>query len=569
MLLLLILLALPAFGQTFRVTVDLVQVDAVVTDSKGKLVRNLEAADFQVFEDGKPRTITNFSWVEAGVAGAAGKPRRSIVLMADDSYWHAEEDVPPLLNSMRKFVAEQLGPGDLAAVTASRGGMGFYQQFTGDKQQLYAAIDRLVHRRGFGIWNVDIPLMPDPVTGALKPAFDLASGEPALGFRDPKNPPNPIGHLLWAIQGLQKVPGRKAVVLFTQRFPAPPQLIDMANRAGVVVYVIDTHGHLDGVVPSKTPYRQLAEQTGGLFLQSAAGGALDRDLARVLDDLSGYYLIGFHPEKAGLRREISVKVARKGLQVRARHGYLGVPDAPVAAASKTPLEHLQEAIASPFSAASLKVRLEPHYRPHLKKTLFRADLFVDGHRQKKAVFSALITIAAEDGTPVAQEAKTYTLDLADAQGVRLSLETTLATAGPYQVRAAVRDDTTGDIGSAYTFVDVPDFNAPKLALTTIEMAAPDATRSVRFQCGVFGFRAPRPRLEMQAIAFREGDEKPAANSGVQPVPAATVAEHVITGQFDTAGLAPGEYTLQITAWDRLASARQQPAVQWTRFVVAP
>jgi len=115
---------------------------------------------------------------------------------------------------------------------------------------------------------------------------------------------------------------------------------------------------------------------------------------------------------------------------------------------------------------------------------------------------------------------------------------------------------------------VPDFRAQRLALSSIELSAPEATGAVRFQCGVYGFRTPRPRLEMQAIAFREGEDRPAANSGVLPVPEATVAEHVITGQFDTTGLPPGEYTLQVTAWDRLASPRQRPVVQWTRFVVA-
>src|SRR5712671_2187333 len=46
-----------------RVTVNLVQVDAVVTDSKGKQVTNLTADDFQLFQDGKPQKITKFSYI--------------------------------------------------------------------------------------------------------------------------------------------------------------------------------------------------------------------------------------------------------------------------------------------------------------------------------------------------------------------------------------------------------------------------------------------------------------------------------------------------------------------------
>src|SRR5262249_54201436 len=149
-----------------------------------------------------------------------GTPRKedvghSIVLMFDDSGSHAEEDLVPVFPAVKRFVSDQLGPGDLAAVTASRGGMGFYQPFTNDKQHLLAAMDRLAHRPGFGMWTRDIPLMPNKETGKLEPAFALAPGEPGLGYRDPRHRPNPIGYLMWAIQGLQNIPGRKAVILFT------------------------------------------------------------------------------------------------------------------------------------------------------------------------------------------------------------------------------------------------------------------------------------------------------------------------------------------------------------------
>src|SRR5258706_15412642 len=46
-----------------RVTVNLVQVDAVVTDNKGKQVTNLTADDFEVLQDGKRQKITKFSYI--------------------------------------------------------------------------------------------------------------------------------------------------------------------------------------------------------------------------------------------------------------------------------------------------------------------------------------------------------------------------------------------------------------------------------------------------------------------------------------------------------------------------
>jgi hypothetical protein len=54
-----------AGGPTFRVSVDLVQVDAVVTDAKGRHVSDLQPEDFRIFEDGKPQKITHFAYVMA------------------------------------------------------------------------------------------------------------------------------------------------------------------------------------------------------------------------------------------------------------------------------------------------------------------------------------------------------------------------------------------------------------------------------------------------------------------------------------------------------------------------
>jgi len=53
-----------AADSVIHVTVTLRQVDFIVTDAKGNHVSDLQPADFEVLEDGKPQRITNFSWVE-------------------------------------------------------------------------------------------------------------------------------------------------------------------------------------------------------------------------------------------------------------------------------------------------------------------------------------------------------------------------------------------------------------------------------------------------------------------------------------------------------------------------
>jgi hypothetical protein len=48
-----------------RIETQLVSVPAIVTDRTGRPLTGLSAADFQIFEDGRPQKIANFSTTEA------------------------------------------------------------------------------------------------------------------------------------------------------------------------------------------------------------------------------------------------------------------------------------------------------------------------------------------------------------------------------------------------------------------------------------------------------------------------------------------------------------------------
>src|SRR4051794_4330677 len=49
---------------TFTVETSYVDVDAVVTDRDGNVVRGLSKDDFELFEDGKPQRIDMFTYVD-------------------------------------------------------------------------------------------------------------------------------------------------------------------------------------------------------------------------------------------------------------------------------------------------------------------------------------------------------------------------------------------------------------------------------------------------------------------------------------------------------------------------
>ena len=148
-----------------RITTNLVQVDAVVTDKNGKIVTDLKPEDIQIFEDGRQQKITHFSYnlsEPEKTASPEKKPtptdknapplpparlrpedvRRTIALVIDDLglSW---ESMYYVRRALKKFVDEQMQPGDLVAIIRTSGGMGALQSFTADKRQLYAAIERV------------------------------------------------------------------------------------------------------------------------------------------------------------------------------------------------------------------------------------------------------------------------------------------------------------------------------------------------------------------------------------------------------------------------------------------
>ena len=150
----------PQQPPTFKVQVDYVEVDAVVTDAQGNFVRDLKKEDFQVFEDGKPQTITDFTLVDIPVeraerplfAAAADRARRADQRAAvrrprlrDGARRSAHAlrlRSQRVKNAARQFIERKLGANDLMAVVHTGGPSDANQEFTSNKRLLLAAVDK-------------------------------------------------------------------------------------------------------------------------------------------------------------------------------------------------------------------------------------------------------------------------------------------------------------------------------------------------------------------------------------------------------------------------------------------
>jgi VWFA-related protein len=194
--------------------------------------------------------------------------------------------VKAVRDSLRRFVDEQMQPGDLVAIVRTGGGMGALQQFTSDKRILYAAIEKirfnLNGRVGVSSFEPIRPTMKQEINASMNAAtgetrgnvnvdtggtagdvtgtdedsvFDIGINE----FREDAFTIGTLGAVNYVIRGMREMPGRKAVTLFSEGFSLMEQgsnfaginsriegnlrrVTDLANRSSVVIYAIDPRG---------------------------------------------------------------------------------------------------------------------------------------------------------------------------------------------------------------------------------------------------------------------------------------------------------------------------------------
>jgi len=528
-----------------RVSTSLVQVDAVVVDKDGRLVTDLRPEDFRLVEDGKPRSITEFSFVSTAGATTAtppeskssepksnaaeatapapptplaqGRARRTIALLVDD-VGLSFQSTAYVRKALTKFVDEQMQPGDLVALIRTSGGAGSLQQFTSDRQQLRAAIERLrwypVGRAGAASVETMYPEDQDDV-GLLLRGNRTSEKIDASGF---EHFGGSVGALGYVVRGLARFPGRKSVVLISDAFPvagALKSITEEANRTSVVIYTMDARGFVKfdltaddsqyniaaNQLHTRTRERYqrfkasqgglayIADETGGVFVYDT--NDLNDGLARILEDQRGYYLIGYRPDAASVdadakqRRfhKLTLEVTRPGLRVRSRSGFYeaGAADAK----RRTPAtrdEQLREALTAPFDSGDLRLQLTALFADDRKLGTYVHTLIHVAARDLKfkeetggwhsASFD-LIAVAYDDAGKVAgQLGRTRTLRTRGEDYERLLregfvyfIDLPLKKPGGYQMRAALCDSATGRVGSAGQFVEVPDLRDGRLALS--------------------------------------------------------------------------------------------------------
>jgi VWFA-related protein len=562
----------PPDDQVVRIATDLIQVDVTVTNKNGKVVTGLNADEFELYENGKRQEISNFSFVSKHVGSVTASDRaaspnqtsaattqltkrevRNTFAIVVDDLNMSFASVVYLRKALKRFVDQQMQPGDLVAIIRTGGGVGALQQFTSDKQLLNAAIDK-IRWNSLGASGVDaltaVGQSPEDVTDRFQRETDQLGSKTrtSVGLNDNISDKRrtdsevsrnargqdqgifaqtTLGVIRFVISGLTKLPGRKAMMLFTDGLDIDmdsnksrgdavysylQDIADLAGRSSVVIYTFDTKGmkpmqieasdntyeiidghreqkmriRLDDFRDSQEGLAYLAHQTGGRALLNSDD--LNGGIERALDEQAGYYLIGYLPDAdtfdAAKRKfnKLEVKVKRPGLNVSYRSGFFST------SSEQTPQltveKQIAEALTSPFAQNDIVLNINALYAddaadgPYLRSFLHidarRLKFHDDPKGWKVASFDVAAVTFGDNGQPAENKESKYTIKAKGAtydtmleRGFVYVLIMPVKKYGVYQYRVAVRDADTGKLGSASQIVEVPNLGKKKLELSSL------------------------------------------------------------------------------------------------------
>ena len=269
--------------QVFRAGVELVTFGVTAVDRRGNLITNLNEADFEIVEDGRPQHLQHF------VRGdESDNVETHLGLMLDTSA-SMEADLKLARSAAIKFLNLLPEARDITLVdfdTEVR--VTRYPQ-----RDFPRLVERIRMRKSEG-WTA--------LYDALGVYLDGAEGQD----------------------------GRTILVMYTDGADSRSQmnwveLMDLLKASTVTVYAVGLIEHTGSARHQmQMRMQQIAEATGGQAFFPSALKDLDSSYEKVLAEIKAQYHLGYASTNSamdGLWRKVDIKVKRPDIKLRSRKGY--------------------------------------------------------------------------------------------------------------------------------------------------------------------------------------------------------------------------------------------------------
>jgi VWFA-related protein len=538
-----------------KVTSNLVNLDVIVKDKKGKAVTDLKAEDFTVSENGVPQHIEFFDSTLTSENGAGrpataivstqtkpvnptGLPRNIIALVLDGQSTEVA-NLKRVREGIEKYIRERISDSDSVALFSISGGLQLLQSFTRNKANLLAAVNKAYTSSNVSktsearslAQNINSireklsagPTEPIPETPAGGAAGSAAAEaliaqhvlEQYMQLRSALSAQQtrPVLAALAAIcEGLRPIPGKKTLVMFSEGFVASETLdwqvqstIDIANRANVAIYIIDSSGltggtPTSGALVASSPLAgisgansmesrrrvgggesvfditrqeglnrqqdvlyKISDDTGGRFIKNTNDIAVG--LERIDSEIRSRYTLAYRSTDQnfdGSFRKVKIEIRRSDLSVVTRPGYYAIPPSqivPLSSADTKLLASFATLEAHPTLPLSLEMNSfrtrEGYYIVPLSFDIAPSEVQFDRKGDKQRLQLEVLGVVRADGDDkilsrlggnfdVALTEQQYESILRDKIFYRQDMQ---LEAGNYSIDLIVRDRLSGKVAA--------------------------------------------------------------------------------------------------------------------------
>lgn len=292
----------PVSGPTLKVSIEVVNVYAIVRDRKGRLIPNLDRQDFEVAEEKVPQQVRYFSR-ETDTPLTLGllvdtSPSQGRVLQVEKE-------------EAKKFVREVLRPKDLVFVLHFDIEVELLQDFTSDLRLISQAVDEpVINGGGQGVLPAPLPTQNTGATHLFDAVY-LASNELMK---------NEIGRKVLILLSDGEDQGSKVKL---------NEALEAAQKADLIIYAVDIvdrafYGSMGRGFSGDAILKKLAEETGGRVVHVSRVRDTRAAFGEIAAELRTQYLLGYTPSNTrhnGAYRKIHVRTRSDDYKVQARRGY--------------------------------------------------------------------------------------------------------------------------------------------------------------------------------------------------------------------------------------------------------